>query len=601
MIFFDSKQHELREDVTDSPLYNPDIAPTPIRERQWTKWNFAALWVAMSVCIPTYLLASHMLKAGLGWFLSVAIILAGNIIVAIPMILNAHAGTKYGIPFPVFGRSVFGVYGVHIPSILRALVACGWFGIQCWVGGIAVVAIGLAVYDPALSLTEVTAAYPWLSFLGFFIFWLLNMYFVYAGTESIKWLENWSAPILLLMGALLLYWAVSAGGGIGAVLDQAGRFSEPAASVKEVNAEGATLHFNLLKDREGKVRADSFRFLLLKKEGSVSPAELKTRPFSPVQLPGTDGAFPGDGISYPVAGASYGDIVLLQFARGKLVSPNIVELKLSQKAEPPVPLALTILFWLAAMVGYWATLALNIPDISRYAKSQKDQAIGQLAGLPLTMMFYSFIGVVATAAGIIVFDDVLIAQDAPWDPATLISMIGGNRFALIFAQFALIIATLSTNIAANVISPANSFANAWPRRISFRLGGLISGVIGILLMPWKLTGLIASFLIAYGSALGPVVAVMIADYFILRRTELDTLELFNPRGRYRFQGGFNLAGLFCALLGALSVLLAGTLASESLFFKVLADGAWFSGFSIAFLSYVILTRIPGVRAKILMS
>ncbi|MBE7438584.1 MAG: NCS1 family nucleobase:cation symporter-1 [Spirochaetales bacterium] len=584
MSLFDQKLHELKEDVAASPLYNEDLAPTRIQERTWNKWNFAALWVGMAVCIPTYLLAADMLRNGLSWLTAILIILAGNVIVAVPMVLNAHAGTKYGIPFPVFGRSVFGIYGVHLPAILRGIVACGWFGIQTWVGGKAIIALGLVLYNPELSYLSTVQANPWLEFLGFGIFWLIQMYFVYAGTESIKWLENWSAPILLAVGVVLLVWAIFVGGSLGQVLERSADFSRPAVVLKQED-QGLVASFPLQKDSSGKLRATKFRFQIQRASQSELQQPLKDRPFQPL----TERAvIPGN--------FSAEDTILFQFASDSYVSPEILTVNVTPPAREPG--WLTILFWLAAMVGYWATLALNIPDISRYAKSQSDQLIGQFLGLPVTMMFYSFIGVAATSAAIIAFDHVLIVQDAPWDPVTLISLIGGNRFTGTIGQFALLVATLSTNIAANIISPANSFANVWPKKISWRTGGMIAGVLGILLMPWKLTGLIAGFLITYGSVLGPVVAVMIADYYFLRKTELSQADLYRVNGAYHFHSGFNWVSIAAATLGAVLVLFSGQLAASSLFFKALSYGAWFSGFFISFLCYWVLLQIPGVRAHI---
>ncbi len=580
MGFFSNDLRELKEDVSGSPLYNPDIAPTTVKERTWNLWNFAALWVAMSVCIPTYVLASYMLKAGLGWLTALAIILAGNLIVAVPMVLNAHAGTKYGIPFPVFGRAVFGVHGIHLPSILRGLVACAWFGIQCWVGGIALLALVLVIYDPSISLVDIMSRHPWTPFAGFAGFWLINMYFVYAGTESIKWLEDWSAPILLVIGVILLVWAISVGGGLGNVLDRADRFSEPVVKVVEVRADSQmVVRFDLLKKKDGSTRATRFRYVA---GNPPSADQLKSQAYRPLPT--------GDVV---LTGVPREASVLFQFASNDFESQQFVSV--SATKAPAEPSWLTILFWLAAMVGYWATLALNIPDISRFARAQKDQALGQVLGLPTTMLFYSFIGVAATAAAIIAFDNVLTVEDAPWEPATLISQIGAGRIMGAVAQFALIIATLSTNIAANVISPANSFANAWPKRISFRTGGLIAGVIGIIVMPWKLSGVIAGFLIGYGSVLGPVVAVMITDYFFVRKTELSPADLFRVEGRYHFTAGFNLISIVATTLGAAIVLLSGSLASSGTLFKALSYGAWFSGFFISMFLYLAAIQVPALR------
>ena len=427
-------------------LSNEDLAPTPAEKRTWTTMHFAALWVGMAVCIPTYTLASGLINEGMSWWQALLCVGLGNVLVLIPMVLNAHAGTKYGIPFPIFARASFGVLGANVPAILRALVACGWFGIQTWFGG-------LALYQLAFSLTggmppdAVAIAAAKLPILGatpgqllcYAIFWLVNLWFIVNGTESIKWLETWAAPFLIAAGLALLGWAWWAAGGFGPMLSQPDRFA-------------------------------------------------------------TTGEF------------------LAVFAPG-----------------------------LTAMVGFWATLSLNIPDFTRFARSQRDQVVGQALGLPTTMLLFCFIGVAVTSATPIIFKGETI-----WDPVTLIGRIGGPLVTL-FAMFALSIATLSTNIAANVVSPANDFSNLAPARISYKMGGIITAIVGTMILPWKVLessqGYIFTWLVGYSALLGPVGGIMIADYFLFRRRELAVDDLYRRGGQYEFQRGVNRIAIYALAIG----------------------------------------------------
>ena len=475
-----------------SRLYNPDLAPVPIERRTWRVGSYAALWISMSACIPTYMLASSLIGGGMNWSQAILTIFLGNLIVVIPMILNAHAGTHYGIPFPVFCRASFGTLGANVPALMRAFVACGWFGIQTWIGGEAIFKI-LAVFVPALAApgaaTMLGITLP--EFVCFLFFWSINMFVVYKGIDSIRFLLNIKAPLLIVLGLLLLAWAYRNAGGFGPML------SQPSA-------------------------------------------------FDPGQ---------------PKAGKFFGFFV-------------------------PA---------LTGMIGFWATLSLNIPDFSRYARTQRDQIVGQALGLPLTMALYAFIGVAVTSATTIIYGKTI------WDPVDVLTHFK-NPVVLIVAMLALCLATLATNIAANVVSPANDFANLSPRRISFRLGGLITGVIGILTMPWKLvadpSGYIFTWLVGYSALLGPIGGIMIADYFVIRHRRLDVDALYQEDGEYRFTNGFSIVAMI-ALLAAILPNLPGFLVKVKLldpagvprFFIALYDYAWFVGFAIAFALYLVLRRV----------
>jgi NCS1 family nucleobase:cation symporter-1 len=448
----------------DRSLYNEDLAPIPIERRTWGLYNYASLWVAMSVCIPTYMLASGLIAGGMAWWQAIGTILLGNLIVLVPMLLNAHAGTKYGIPFPVFVRASFGVRGANVPAVLRALVACGWFGIQTWIGGQAIFAMLSILYPMQSTQTGV--------FVCFFAFWLLNIFVILRGIETIKFLEGIAAPFMLGVGLLLLWWVTSQAGGLGPVLSTPSKFKSTAEFVK---------------------------FFI----------------------------------------------------------PS-----------------------LTGMVGFWATVALNIPDFTRYAKSQRDQALGQALGLPAAMTLYSFIGVAVTSASVVIFGQPI------WDPVVLLGRFHRPVVAFI-ALIALLIATLNTNVAANVVSPSNDFSNLNPRRISFRTGGIITGVIGILMMPWKLLGdfsdYIFGWLVGYSGLLGPIAGIMIADYFILRKCELDVDALYRANSKY---GSVNWKAMVALGFG-IAVALIGLIVPA---LRWLYDYAWFVGFFVAGILYLSLMK-----------
>jgi NCS1 family nucleobase:cation symporter-1 len=474
----------------DTPLSNPDIAPVALARRTWNWWHYCALWIGMSVCIPTYTLASGLIDSGMSWSQAMWTIFLGNSIVLVPMLLNAHAGARYGIPYPVFARAAFGVLGANVPALLRALVACGWFGIQTWIGGAAIYQLARVIWPGVTALPDVVPAFVGVStgeFAAFVLFWLVNLHFIWRGTESIKWLESISAPFLILVGLALLAWAYSRAGGFGPILAQ--------------------------------------------------PSRLGSGPeFLAVFFPS-----------------------------------------------------------LTAMIGYWATLSLNIPDFTRYARSQRDQVLGQALGLPTTMTLYAFIGVAVTSATAIIFG----SDRVIWDPVELLARIGGP-LAVLFSMLALSVATLTTNLAANVVSPANDFSNLAPKLVSFRTGGVITAVIGVLIMPWKLLetskGYIFTWLVGYSALLGPIGGILIADYFVLRRTRLDLEDLYRRGGRYEYSGGYNGAALL-ALAAGIAPSIPGFLAQAfparfgdvPRFSRDLYSYAWFVGFGIAALVYLALT------------
>ncbi len=545
---------ELDEDVSKSHLYSEDLAPIPSNQRTWTKWNLAAIWVGMAVCIPTYLLASYMIKTGLNWYESLIIIGVANLIITVPMVLNGHAGVKYGVPFPVIGRAAFGTKGIHLASVTRGIIACGWFGVQTWIGGLAIYAIFNALTgstgELGLSIGK---------FIGFGVFWLINMYFIWKGTESIKWLETYSAPILVIMGIVLIYWSYAKADGFSIVLDQSVQLEKTAATITK-NNEAYYLNLNSLKDKEGKLKATEYNIV------SNESTSWQTYTANPILINSVEN-------------------VQLQFRNNdvvsSIISANIINIDGNSDSK-----LWSYLLWLTAMVGFWATMSISIADITRYAATQKDQMAGQFIGLPATMMLYSFVGVFVTCAAIINFEDILIADDAPWDPVSLIAKFK-NPVVVIIAQVFMIIATLSTNIAANVIAPSNAFSNLWPKKISFKKGGTITGIIGILIMPWWLLNEISGFLIFVSGLLGPVLGILIADYYVIRKKKLELAELYKEEGIYSYnKTGFNKAAMIALLVGVFTALIGFWVPALSFLYSL----SWFTGFFISFVLYYLLMK-----------
>lgn len=475
---------ELHDDVSSSPLWNKDLAPTTIANRTWSTWHIAALWIGMSVVISTYMIAGSMIEAGMTWWQAMITVLLGNTIVLIPMCLNAHAGTKYGVSFPVLLRASFGTRGANIPAMLRAIVACGWFGIQTWLGGTAIDVLVGMMWPGWNNLGGAVLGVQAHTWIAFFAFWLIQVFFIVNGLESIKHLESWASPLLLAGGIALLWWCTSKAGGLGNVLDASSRLRKADASF-----------------------------------WAIFPA------------------------------------------------------------------------FLTGAVGYWATLSTNIPDFTRYARSQKSQIVGQALGLPTTMTLFAFIGVATTSATLLIYGR---AIPNPIDLMREFSSAG----VVLFATVVIFFAQLTTNMAANVVSPSNDFSNLNPRLISYVTGGLITAVIGILMMPWKLMETAGNYvfvwLIGYSGLMGAIGGIMICDYWVLRRQKLHLRELFDPNGRYRYTGGFNWRAIV-ALVLAIAPCVPGFLHAATggkiqcgQFLQTVYTYSWFITFAIGFLLYAML-------------
>jgi cytosine/uracil/thiamine/allantoin permease len=568
---------ELNEDVSASPLYSEDLAPVPKNKRTWSVWSLTALWVGMAVCIPTYLMAALMINSGMGWLESLIIIGLANIIITIPMVLNGHAGVKYGIPFPVVGRSSFGTKGVHIPSLTRAIVACGWFGIQTWIGGLAIYAIAAVLmgFDATAELTPGT-------FFCFIIFWFINMFFIWKGTDSIKWLEEYSAPILILISILLLIWGANTAGGFGIVLDQDEQLKKPSATLTVDSGKDRQLliQINPLTDKTGKNhKAQEYQMRLIEEDKDTTTSTWKSIEFGKNMMLTNFASFDSLNnrhLEFRVRNTK---------AKGqdKPVSSWIAIALPDANAPPPPRKLWSYIFWLTIMLGFWATMSLSIADITRYAPSQKTQVKGQFLGLPGTMMLFSFVAIFVTCAAVINFDSILIRADVPMDPVSLLSQFT-SPWVVIVSQIFMIIATLSTNIAANVIAPSNAFANLIPSKITFKSGGTITGIIGIIICPWWLMDDISNLLIMVSGFLGPVLGIMLCDYFLIRKKQLALAELYKTNGIY---SGFNSKAMIALVAGVVLALVWSFVPALAF----LSSLAWFTGFISAFgLYYVLMAK-----------
>lgn len=468
------------DDIRDSPLFNEDLAPVPVSRRNWTTYNYAALWISMAHCIPTYMLSSGLIGAGMNWWQALITILLGNTIVLIPILLNSHPGTKYGIPFPIFARASYGTYGSNLPALMRAIVACGWFGIQAWIGGAALHTFFTAIFPgwPTLLGNKIGGHTPteWISFL---LFWGINIVIIYRGMDLLRKVENWAAPFVLIMTAFLLGWAIWRAHGLGYLLTEKGKFAT----------------------------WSQFRVVFI---------------------------------------------------------PS-----------------------LTAMIGFWATLSLNMPDFTRFGRSQREQAIGQTVALPTTMTVFAAMGVIITSAAVVIYPNLPMSE--LWDPVKLVAQFKAP-LVIAISMFTVVVATLAVNIAANVVSPANDFANAFPRWISFRTGGLITGILGILMQPWRLladpSGYIFAWLLGYSGGLGSIAGVLIVDYWLMRRTQLALADLYLPNGAYTYNRGWNWRAVTATLLGCAAAWIG-------VFVPVLHplyDYAWFVGFGVAAITHWALMK-----------
>lgn len=490
-----------RAAIADSPYTNDDLAPVPIEQRHWTTYNYAALWIGMAHNIPSYLLASGLIALGMDWVQALLTITLGNILVLLPMLLNSHAGTKYGIPFPVFARAFYGLRGANVAALLRAFIACGWFGIQTWIGGQAIhVMTGKLVGDSWVNASQLGGR-PWTLWASFLVFWLIQLAIIWRGMETLRRFENWAAPFVIVVAVVLLAWILVKAGGLGPILSQ--------------------------------------------------PSKL------------------GWGTDF-----------------WKVFAPALM-----------------------GMVAFWSTLSLNMPDFTRFSAGQRQQVMGQVLGLPTTMSFFAILSVLITSGTAVVYGVPI------WDPIQLAAQFD-SKIVVAVGLFTVVVATIAVNLAANVVSPSYDFSNAAPKLISFRLGGLITGVLGIVIQPWRLLESPSVYIFAwlgfYGGLLGSVAGVLVAGYWVLSRTELNLAQLYQPGGRYWFSAGFSWPALVATAVGAVLAVggaysaigadgvKTGPFPVDGLIpiIKPLYDYSWAVGLVASFLTFLVLSRPARQRAPV---
>ncbi|MBR7779210.1 NCS1 family nucleobase:cation symporter-1 [Undibacterium rugosum] len=475
-------------------LWNEDLAPTTEAQRNWRWFHFAALWVGMVMCIPAYTLAASLIEGGMSALQAVSTVFIANAIVLIPMLLIGHAGAKYGIPYAVLARTSFGVQGARLPALMRAIVACGWYGIQTWFGGQMIYTLGGVLLGHPLG----GDALPGLGIntaqlICFLLFWGVQFWYIFHGMEAIRQLETYTAPLKILICFVLLGWVYQKAGSFGPILDQPSQF-----------AEGG------------------------KKAGQFWSS-----------------------------------------------------------------------FWpsLTAMIGFWATLALNIPDFTRFAKSQRDQVLGQTLGLPAPMGLLALLAVIVTSATVVLYGKAI------WDPVDLASRMTGA--AVLVALIILLIDTVSVNLAANLVGPAYDFSALNPEKISYKTGGYITAGIALVMMPWKILettqGYIFTWLIGYSALLGPIAGILIIDYYFIRRTRIEVAALYQEQGIYSYQNGWNRAAVAAFILGVLpnipgflNAAFPASFPDISDFWKTLYTYAWFLGLMLSGVMYLLLMK--GKRA-----
>ncbi|HET9144412.1 NCS1 family nucleobase:cation symporter-1 [Actinophytocola sp.] len=481
--------------VADSPYYNDELAPVPTEKRTWTTYNYTALWVGMAHNVPSYGLAAGLIALGMDWLQALITITLANLLVLIPMLLNSHAGTKYGIPFPVFARAFYGIRGANVPALLRAFIACGWFGIQTWIGGLGVYVIAGKLFGDWWANAPVLAGKPWTLWASFALFWAIQMAIMWRGMDTLRRFENWAAPLVIVVAIALLIWILVEAGGLGPILSQPSKVGW--------GADWWALFF-----------------------------------------------------------------------------PSLM-----------------------AMIAFWSTLSLNMPDFTRFGKGQREQMLGQTLGLPTTMSFFAILSILITSGTVVIYGEAI------WDPITLANKFE-NPLIVAIALFTVLIATISVNIAANVVSPSYDFSNAAPRLISRRAGAMITGVLGILMVPWYLFEnpdlYIFTWLQTYGGLLGAVAGVLIGGYWLVNKTKLDLVDLYRPEGRYWFSAGWNWRGLVATAVGIL-LAVGGAYTAEGSsgpfppdglipILKPLYDYSWVVGLVASLLTFVVLSR-PSTRSE----
>jgi NCS1 family nucleobase:cation symporter-1 len=459
----------------DPALTNPDLVPTPVGQRRWTWWSYAALWMGMVHNIYNFTWIGGLVAIGMSVTQAFAIAITGNLIQTLLIGLNGRVGARHGIPFAVWARSAFGVYGANVPALIRGLVAIGWFGIQSYLGATAINVLLTTAISPWKSLGATVAFdLPLNLWFAMIIYWAINVLVIRHGMETVRRFESWAGPMIFVVMAVLVVWAVTSAHGLGPIFQVPSKYR------------------------------------------------------------------------------SIGSFLLTGFIPG-------VALYIS---------------------GSWATMVLNIPDLTRFARSNREQFWGTMLGLPLAT------GVYYAMAATIVSATLALFGKAFWNPADVLKAINNPALSIVGAAL-LAIATISVNIPANIVSPAYDLTNLLPRVVTFRRGAVVAIILAFVYMPWRLMQspeTLYGILNNIGAVLGPATGIIIADYFIVRKQRLDIPDLYHTHGRYRAWQGFNLVGLGVLAAGTGLVLLGEFVPAVIWLYEY----AWFVGLIVGFVGYLLV-------------
>ena len=470
-------------------LYNEDLAPA--RERNWGAFSIFNVWTSDVHSLWGYYLAASLFLICGNFVNFILAIGVGSLVIFLLMTLVGFAGVKTGVPYPVLARASFGTFGANLPALVRAVVACFWYGAQTSAASGAIVALltrssAIAEFNRSSHLLGHTS----LETICFIVVWALQLLIIQHGMETVRRFQDFAGPaVWVMMLILAIYLSIKAGG-------------------------------------------ISF--------GSEIPRDVLIKKTADAGIPFEPGSF--------------------------------------------AALAAVSATW----ITYFAALYLNFCDFSRFAPDKRAVWIGNIWGLPVNLILFSFVAGITTTAAYAVYHEALLHPDE-------ISARFDNLFLALLAALTFAVATLGINVVANFVSPAFDFANVFPSMIDFKKGGYIAALIALVLYPfapWE--GSAATFVGVIGSTMGPVFGVILVDYYLIRNGEIDVPELYREEGAYRYTNGWNSNAVAAAAVGAVfsSVLPNFTNVLPSWW----GVYGWFFGVAIGGAVYYALVKARGAPA-----
>ena len=472
-----NKYLDLKELQNHSNVYSEDSKPLEDSQRDWTTWSMASLWIGIMVSIPVYMLAGGLIASGMSWIQSIFTIVLGHTLVMIPAVLLGHFGTKYGIGFPLLSKLVFGPKGNIFPTLIRAFLGCFWFGVQSWIGGTAINLIIIKII-PHFEGNFV------IQFISYIIFLIINTYIAFNGIKALKILEQFSAPILIILSLSVLIWAYKIAGGFSKI----------------------------------------FNYSYLNSDNNF------------IQI-----FFPA----------------------------------------------------LTSMIAFDSTIAINISDYTKNIKKQRQQVIGQFLGAPLMTAFIVFVGVCGTIGAQIKFGEMI------WNPADLVAKFDNPIIVIIFSIF-IIIATMTTNIPANLIPPCIIFSNIWTKLFTYKKAIFFVLAISIIVMPWKVLENPNNYIFEVNGALatflGPMTGIYLSSYWYQYKTNICLFELYiTDGGKYFYHNGWNIDAMTILFISTLTVLIGKFVKLPIL--KYLYESSYVFGLLISFILYAITVKITSSKRR----